>query len=146
MGAGYTKLFGNDLLQSSVWQEDLHVKVVWIAMLALTNEKGVVAASVPGLARSAGVTISQCEEALAKFLSPDKYSRTKEHEGRRIEEVDGGWRLLNHAAYRKKPGTQPTSARRRPSACGDFEPSAPRTRRTIANNREQPRTRPNKRS
>lgn len=35
-----------------------------------------------------------------KFLSPDKWSRTTDNEGRRIEPIDGGWRLLNHAKYR----------------------------------------------
>ena len=33
-------------------------------------------------------------------MSPDQYSRTQDHEGRRIEAVEGGWRLLNHAKYR----------------------------------------------
>jgi hypothetical protein len=102
MSYGYTKLFGTALLQSSVWQEDLHVKVVWITMLSLADAHGIVSASVPGLARTAGVTIEQCEEALAKFLAPDKYSRTKDYEGRRIAEVDGGWLLLNHKKYRQE--------------------------------------------
>jgi hypothetical protein len=35
------------------------------------------------------------------FLAPDPDSRTKDDEGRRIEEIDGGWLLLNHAKYRK---------------------------------------------
>jgi hypothetical protein len=33
-------------------------------------------------------------------MSPDPDSRTPEHEGRRIEVIDGGWRLLNHEKYR----------------------------------------------
>ena len=33
-------------------------------------------------------------------MSPDPDSRTKDHGGRRIEEIDGGWRLLNHAKYK----------------------------------------------
>jgi hypothetical protein len=38
--------------------------------------------------------------AITTFLSPDPDSRTPEHEGRRIEVIDGGWRLLNHEKYR----------------------------------------------
>jgi hypothetical protein len=38
--------------------------------------------------------------AIDKLMSPDKYSRTPDHEGRRIEKIDGGWELLNHSKYR----------------------------------------------
>ncbi len=95
----YVKLF-ESILDSTVWQEDLHVKVVWITMLAMKDIDGVVHASIPGLAKRAGVTTPQCEEALAKFLGPDPYSRTKTNDGRRIAEVDGGWEVLNHDKYR----------------------------------------------
>lgn len=46
--------------------------------------------------------MEECEKALAKFLAPDPYSRSPEHEGRRIEPVDGGWQILNHDKYREK--------------------------------------------
>jgi len=99
MSSGYSKLWGS-ILTSTVWQEPLHVKIAWITMLALTDAGGYVGASVPGLAHQAGITIAQCEEALAVFLAPDPYSRTREHEGRRIEERDGGWFLLNYEKHR----------------------------------------------
>ena len=70
-------------------------------MLAMADRKGRIWASIPGLAGRARVSVQACREALDCFLSPDKDSRTKEHEGRRIEEIDGGWRLLNHAKYRE---------------------------------------------
>jgi len=68
--------------------------------MALANKHGEVMASVPGLADMARITIQECEVGLLAFLSPDKYSRTKTFEGRRIAEIDGGWSLLNHAKYR----------------------------------------------
>lgn len=89
------------LVYSTVWREDMHVKIVWITMLALSDWHGIVAASVPGLAVAAGVSVEQCRDALARFMAPDPDSRTKEHEGRRIEEVDGGWLILNYAKYRE---------------------------------------------
>lgn len=98
---GYTKLFGS-LVTSSVWAEPHHVRIVWVTMLAVANRDGVVEASVPGLANLARVTLGECEEALQVFRSPDPYSRTKAFEGRRIEDADGGWRLLNHDSYRHK--------------------------------------------
>jgi hypothetical protein len=99
--AGFTKLFGS-LIGSTVWLEDSDTRVVWITMLALADANGIVGASVPGLAKLAGVPREACEYALDKFLSPDPDSRSKEHEGRRIQEVDGGWHLLNYAKYREK--------------------------------------------
>jgi hypothetical protein len=34
-------------------------------------------------------------------LAPDPDSRTKTDKGRRIEEIDGGWRLINYVKYRE---------------------------------------------
>lgn len=95
----YVKLF-ESIIHSTVWQEPLETKVTWITMLAMADQHGVVSASIPGLAKAAGVTLEGCERALATFLAPDKYSRTPDFEGRRIEPVQGGWVLLNHAFYR----------------------------------------------
>jgi hypothetical protein len=96
----YTKLFSS-ILDSSVWLEDLPTKVLWITMLAMADEDEIVAASVGGLAKRAGIERDQCERGLARFLAPDPDSRSEEHEGRRIEKVPGGWMLLNHGAYRE---------------------------------------------
>jgi hypothetical protein len=98
---GFTKLFSS-ILTSTIWREDLPTKVVWVTMLALADRDGIVDASTPGLAHSAGATLEQTQAALTKFLSPDPYSRSPEHDGRRIEPVDGGWRLLNYDKYRAK--------------------------------------------
>lgn len=69
-------------------------------MLAMADQHGRVWASVPGLANRARVPIEDAQKALDAFLSPDPYSRTPDNEGRRIEPIDGGWRLLNHEKYR----------------------------------------------
>lgn len=69
-------------------------------MLAMADKDGNVNASIPGLARIAGISIEQTEAGIQKLKSPDTYSRTPAHEGRRIEDIDGGWRLLNHGKYR----------------------------------------------
>lgn len=73
---------------------------MWITILAIKDKNGFVYASVPGLADFARVTVDECRQALKILLSPDPDSRTKEFEGRRIEEVDGGWMVLNHFKYR----------------------------------------------
>lgn len=101
MIVGFSKLFA-DIIHSTVWREPMHVKVVWITMLAMADRHGQVFASIPGLADSAKVSLEECIEALHVFSSPDKYSRTKDYEGRRIVEIDGGWLLLNYEKFRER--------------------------------------------
>lgn len=97
--AGFTKLFSS-ILDSTIWQEPNETRLLWITMLAMSDANGEIQSSIPGLARRAAITLEQCEKGLVTLSSPDTYSRTKDHEGRRIEEVTGGWRLLNHGRYR----------------------------------------------
>jgi len=87
---------------STIWREPDHVRILWITMLAIKDRWHVVNASVPGLADAARISIKQCEEALEILSSPDPHSRSKEFEGRRIDECDGGWVILNGEKYRNK--------------------------------------------
>ena len=95
----FTKLFAS-ITESTIWCEPDRTRIVWICMLAMADRKGRVHASIPGLANRARVPLEDAKAAITAFLSPDPYSRTSEHEGRRIEPIDGGWRLLNYDKYR----------------------------------------------
>lgn len=95
----FTKLF-SCILDSTIWQEPPQTKILWITMLAMSDRNGEVHASVPGLAKRAGITLEECERGIACLMAPDPYSRTKDHDGRRVGTIDGGWALLNHAKYR----------------------------------------------
>jgi hypothetical protein len=95
----YTKLH-QELVTSTIWREPHSTRILWVTMLAMATKHGEVRASIPGLADLARITLDECEAALQAFLSPDKYSRTPDYEGRRIEKIDGGWMLLNHPKYR----------------------------------------------
>lgn len=97
--SGYTKLFSS-IIHSTIWQQPAHVRLVWITMLAMKDAHGVVEASVPGLAKAAGYSVGETEQALAHLMAPDPYSRTPDHDGRRVEKIDGGWFVLNHHKYR----------------------------------------------
>lgn len=101
MAESFTKLFGS-IIASTVWQEPDTTRITWVTMLAMADKDGVISAAVPGLAHMARVSIEQCEAALMTFMAPDPYSRTAANEGRRIEPVRGGWRLLNYDLYREK--------------------------------------------
>lgn len=98
MASGYSPVF-RSMLTSSIWEEKPHVKILWLTMLLMKDKRGIVEGSIPGLARMAVITIEQCEEALAVLMAPDRYSRTKELEGRRLLPIDGGWRVVNHEKY-----------------------------------------------
>ena len=121
--SGFTKLSAS-IITSSIWQEDHATRLVWITMLAMANPQGVVEASIPGLANIANVEVEECEQAIRKLLEPDVYSRTAEHEGRRIEAIEGGWRILNYEKYRNEGGPFSLSADEQPTKiyfvqCGD---------------------------
>lgn len=110
--SGYTKLFGS-IVASTVWDEDDQTRIVWITLLALSDRDGYVAASIPGLARLARVSLEDCKRALGKLRHPDEYSRSTEHEGRRIEAVPGGWFILNRGKYRDLTSDEEKAERHR---------------------------------
>lgn len=95
----YVKLFSS-ILTSSVWAEDMPTRLTWITLLAMADKDGDVRASPSGLARIANIPVEDCHRAIAKFLSPDIESGTQVYEGRRLEEREGGWFILNYAKYR----------------------------------------------
>lgn len=95
----YTKLFSK-IVTSSMWSLSAETRVVWVTMLAIMDQYSEVHASIPGLARTANVSVEACQEALNIFLNPDPFSRTKTHEGRRIKPIEDGWLLLNGDLYK----------------------------------------------
>lgn len=76
-------------------------RIVWITLLAMKNQHGVVEASIPGLATLARVPVAQVRLAIENLKAPDPDSRSKVEEGRRIRDVDGGWYVINHDKYRR---------------------------------------------
>lgn len=98
MADSYVKLFAS-IVTSTVWREPAGTRLVWITMLALKRRDGCVYASVPGLADAAKVSLDECLKALTTLESPDPWSRTREFEGRRIEPMDGGWKILNATKF-----------------------------------------------
>lgn len=99
MSGGYTKLF-SDIITSTIWQEPNDCRVLWITILALKDEGNICRATVPALAKLCNISPEQCEAYLEQFQSPDKYSRSQDFDGRRIEQVDGGWFVLNGQKYK----------------------------------------------
>lgn len=148
---GYSKLHSS-LVNSSLWTEPDHVRLLFITLLALCDKDGCVYGSRPGLERAAMLDPDECLEVnpWEVLLGPDKHSsdkmRAPENEGRRIEEIPGGFRLLNFAYYRglrndddrreqnriaqerfrnkSKPASATVSRRNPPKAYTEAEPEA----------------------
>lgn len=99
MAESFTKLFSS-LTRSTIWDEDNETRIIWITLLALADQHGYVGGSVPGLAHEARLTVGATQKALDKLAAPDKDSRTKDHQGRRIEFVDRGWFIINYRKFR----------------------------------------------
>lgn len=99
MNIYYGKLFVT-LFTSSLWQESMATRLVFITLIVGSDKDGNFMGSVPGLAHLANVPLEDCKTAIDKLLSPDPYSRTIDKDGRRIDVIDGGWRVINKAKYR----------------------------------------------
>jgi len=100
MSQGFA-LFWSKMLDSTVWLESGPTRLVWITMLLLKDQHGIVKGFVPKtLANRARVSHEECLKALETFMSPDPDSQSKVDEGRRIREVPGGWFIINHEEYR----------------------------------------------
>lgn len=75
-------------------------------MLAMADKWGYVGSSLPGLADAAKVSLEEAKTAVDKFGQPDPHSRTKDNDGRRIVEAQGGWQILNYEAHREGDAVQ----------------------------------------
>lgn len=115
MSVSFVKLF-TTITDSSVWALPDAVRVIWITLLSMANSRGTVHASVVGIANRARKSIEEVEAALMIFMAPDPYSRTKVLEGRRIVEIDGGWRLVNYEMHRNAVSAEAVRETKRVSA------------------------------
>jgi len=98
--SGYSKL-DCGIVDSSLWEMPHSYLRVWIAMLAKCDASGYVRVAAPAMARLCHLDRSEFDQIVEAFCSPDKESRTPDHEGRRLEKVDGGWMILNYLKYRE---------------------------------------------
>jgi len=96
----YVKLF-DALLNSSIMEEDLITRWVWIVMLLMADRDGVVLGTDGAIARRANLPPEDVAAALLRLQEPDPISTTPDEEGRRITEIAPNTRLIiNYAKYR----------------------------------------------
>ena len=90
------------LLSSSILAEGPDVVATWALLIASANKYGVSNLTVPAVASLLRISDERAEQAFAVLVAPDKHSRNKEHEGRRIVADTDGWLLVSHAKYRER--------------------------------------------
>jgi hypothetical protein len=89
------------LVDSSIWDEDDEVFRVFMAMLSLKDQDHVVRLSPYQLSRRIRRSEQDVLKALVVLSSPDtKRMEPQEFEGRRIEQTEEGWKILNGEKYR----------------------------------------------
>lgn len=98
---GFAKLYGDRLVQSSLMDENVSTRWVFLFMCARADAAGrFYAATLEGLARAANVTTGQARKAVERLEAADAASTTPDNEGRRIRRIPGGWLVLNLEKFR----------------------------------------------
>ena len=94
------------LLDSSVWEEDPRVRVLWVTLLFIASEpgrRGTIDMTVRALAGRACLSPEDTRYALDVLMAPDAASRSRENDGRRVVPLDPargwGWKLVNWQDY-----------------------------------------------
>lgn len=99
----YGKLFASmyDGTLYGQWQAIITLQ----QMVILADEDGVLDMTPPALAAKTSIPLEIIETGLQQLSEPDKYSRSAQHEGRRIILIDDarpwGWVIVNYKHYRQ---------------------------------------------
>lgn len=97
----YGKLF--ESMYDGTLVEDWRALITFQQMIVLCNADGVIDVTTSALSRRTGIPLDIIEAGISILESPDKNSRTPDHEGRRLERLDDhrpwGWRIVNHKKY-----------------------------------------------
>lgn len=97
----FVKLF-QQILDSSI-ADNRKLRHFFTDLLLCADGSGLVIMTPHAIARRIGADVDEVLWGLAELEKPDPMSKTVDHEGRRIEALDGhgyGWRILNYEHYR----------------------------------------------
>lgn len=97
----YTPIF-RKVLTSSLWVFDPATRCVWLWLELSADPEGYVTADLRGVAQGANVSLSQARQALTLLASIDADADADApHQGRLIEKVPGGYRVLDFEEQRE---------------------------------------------
>jgi hypothetical protein len=92
------------IFESSI-SDDYLARHVFMDMLVLSDEEGVVDKTPRAISRITNVPLEIVERGIAKLSAADPDSRTPDEDGRRIVLIDEnrtwGWRIVNYLKYRQ---------------------------------------------
>lgn len=98
----FAKVF-SQIFDSTI-AEDYRVRHIFMDLLVMADSDGVVDKTPQAISRVANVPLDQVQMALAILAKPDAFSRTKDHDGCRIQLIDTdrdwGWLIVNYSKYR----------------------------------------------
>jgi hypothetical protein len=98
----YAKVF-YQIFESSI-AEDYIVRHVFMDLLVLADDEGVIDKTDTAISRITNVPVDIVRMAIRRLCQPDLDSRSIEEDGRRLMLVDShrnwGWRIVNYAKYR----------------------------------------------
>lgn len=126
------------------------MRLVFEDLLKLADKDGIVDMTRSAISRRTNVPIKIVSHGIGELEKPDRDSRSKEHEGRRIvrldEHRDWGWRIVNYTKYREtatKDMLRMGEAERKKAYRSKFPPRPPSTKKKNADaDAEQSRTCP----
>lgn len=100
----YARLF-TKILYSSLMQEDIETRFLFITCMLLANDDGVIDMPLSALARSANMPLEMTGRALQRLVQPDPDSGCRDEEGRRLVPLDPdrparGWRIPSWSEYK----------------------------------------------
>ena len=96
---GFAKL-ASGIVDSTIWMKPHDALRVWIALLAKSDSYGIVRIASPALAHQCFVTPERLDAIMHDFCSPDPDSRSPDHDGCRLQRIEGGWLIVNYLKYR----------------------------------------------
>lgn len=98
----YGKIFSS--IYDGTLSEDWRALITFQQLIILSDADGMVDMTPQSIARRTGIPIEHIISGLEVLSKEDKYSRTPDQEGRRIELIDDhrpwGWHIVNHEKYK----------------------------------------------
>ena len=97
----YAKLMSR-ITESSLMEEELPVRYVFMMLLAIADPHGYVVGTDIAIARRLNIDVPLFKKCLCELMKEDPDSNSKEHEGRRVIDSDceRGYFLVNYVKYR----------------------------------------------
>lgn len=124
----FTKLY-NVFFTSSIREEDSDTRIMFLAMIGMSDRTGIVEATVGAIASYANVPVEKARVALGRLQMPDPESTSPEHEGRRVVKLaPNRWFVVQRERYLR---LQQEEARR------DYMREYMRTRRAVVRSAEE---------